>query len=67
VGVDGKKWGLIDIWIGFCYRFDNRVGYRGGSRCKICFIIPVDEEPLPLHLQVEHCPRKTEYEVVVAL
>jgi hypothetical protein len=67
VGVDGKKWGLIDIWIGFCYRFDDRVGYRSGGRCKICFIIPVDEEHLHLHLQVEYYPRKTCYEVALAL
>jgi hypothetical protein len=67
VGVDGKKWGLIDVWIVFCYRFENRYGYRGGDRCKINFIISVDEEHLHLHLQVEHHPRKTEYEVAVAL
>lgn len=71
MGVDGKKWGLIDVWIGFCYRFENRYGYRsgyrGGDRCKINFIISVDGEHLHLHLQVEHHSRKTEYEVAVAL
>ncbi len=67
MGVDGKKWGLIDVWSGCCYRFENRGGYRSGGRCKINFIISVDGEHLHLHLQVEHHPRKTEYEMVMAL
>jgi len=66
-GVRCKKWGVFDVWICFCYRFENRGGYRGWYRCSIGFIILVDEEHIPLHLQVEHYPGKTEYEVVMAL